>query len=390
MAWFVFWLSVGLLAWTWGGYLVGLVSLDALRELRANARWLSRSTDRRRTEGNLPRVSVLIAAHDEAAVIREKLENTLTLDYPADRLQVLVGSDGSTDATDAIVAEFAERGVVLSAAMRGGKASVLQRLSRIATGDVWLFTDANTMIAPDALRRLVRHFDDPDVGGVSGRLRLVTPEGGAAEEGAYWRYENLLKLYESRLGVLVGANGGIYALRRTEWKPLMPDTIVDDFVVTMRVLLSGHRLVYDPSAIAVEETASSLEGEFRRRVRIAAGNFQSLRDVGALLWQPSRVAVAFWSHKMIRWLGPLWLAGAFVSSAALARDPFYVIAFAVQVAVYALAAASRVTERGVPRVARTAQYLVEMHVALALGLARHLRGTQAAAWQRTARGREAA
>lgn len=384
----VFWASVALVAYTYGGYLFLLVGLDAVAGLRSNARFLAGHGERRRPlpADGLPRVSVLIAAHDEESVICEKIENTLALEYPGDRLEILVGSDGSTDGTDDIVASFADRGVKLSRAARAGKASVLNRLAREATGDVWLFTDANTFVDPGALRLMVRRLSDPSVGGVCGRLRLVSPNGKAAQEGLYWRYENLLKFYESKRGALMGANGGLYLLRREAWRSLPPDTIVDDFLATMRVLLEGKQLVYEAGAWAQEETAGDLKGEFRRRVRIAAGNFQSLRTLAPLLWRRSFATFAFWSHKLLRWLAPLLLVAAFVANLALARHPVYGALFGLQVSFYLAALAGRARlPASVARWTSLPRYFVEMNLALLLGLLRHLRGSQAAVWQRTAR-----
>lgn len=333
----------------------------------------------------LPKLSVLIAAHDESAVIADKLDNTLAFDWPKEKVEILVGSDGSTDGTDEIVRQYADKGVILSPAPRVGKASVLNRLARQATGDVFLFTDANTMISPDAPRLLCAALSDPRVGVVSGKLRLVTPEGGDACEGLYWRYETLLKRYESRFGALVGANGGLYVLRASLWKPLRPDTIVDDFIVSMRPLMQGFQAVYEPKAVAEEETAPSVAAEWRRRVRIAAGNFQSLRELHPLLRTPSFGGLAFWSHKITRWTAPFALGLMFVSSASLIPSPLWTVVFAAQALFYALAVAARLgVPGGVPSLAR---YFTEMNAALVVGLVRWVRGSQAATWQRTARQR---
>lgn len=378
----LFALSAAWVGWAYGGWLVGLVLVDAVRRLKENGRG-DASCGSNEADCPLPRLSVLIAAHDESAVIAAKLANTLALDWPKEKIEILVGSDGSTDGTDEIVREYAGQGVVLSSAPRGGKASVLNRLARLATGDVFLFTDANTMIAPDAPRLLCAALRDPRVAVVSGKLRLVTPEGGDACEGLYWRYETLLKRYESQLGALVGANGGLYILRSSLWEPLRPDTIVDDFVVSMRPLMKGFRAVYEPAAVAEEETAPSVEAEWRRRVRIAAGNFQSLRELHPLLRSPSFAALAFWSHKMARWTAPFALCSMLISSAFLLPSPLWTAVFTAQLVFYALAIAARMGVRGTgPSLAR---YFTEMNAALLVGLIRCLRGSQAAAWQRTAR-----
>jgi cellulose synthase/poly-beta-1,6-N-acetylglucosamine synthase-like glycosyltransferase len=383
----LFWMALALVAYTYGGYLLVLVAVDAVDALRRNAAWLAAPGERRRatTAPELPRVTVLIAAYNEESCLREKLENTLALAYPADRLEILVGSDGSTDATDAIVTSFAARGVRLSAAPRGGKVAVLNRLTREATGTLWLFTDANTMLEPDALCRLVDRARDPWVGGVSGRLRLVAPEGGVAGEGAYWKYENLLKLYESRRGALMGANGGLYLLRASEWRPLPGDTIVDDFLVSMRVVAGGRRLVYAPEAVATEETAVDLQGEFRRRVRIAAGNFQSLGELSPLLFRRDFAAFAFWSHKLLRWLAPAFLLTMLLANVALAGRPFYALVLAGQLAFYGAALLRTPVPGSLGRLVALARYFVEMNAALAVGFGRFLRGSQRATWQRTQR-----
>lgn len=384
----LFWLSVLVVLYVYAGYLFALVARDSWLALRGNARFLGGRVDRRTAPAQrLPRVSVLIAAHDEASCIREKIENTLALDYPADQLEILVGSDGSTDGTDDIVRGFAHRGVRLSAAARGGKVAVLNRLAGLATGDVWLFTDANTQIERGALRHLVRPFSRAEVGGVCGRLRLVTPEGAPAGEGLYWKYENLLKFYESRCGALMGANGGLYALRREEWEPLAPDTIVDDFMVTMRVLMHGRLLVYEPSAVAEEETASELHEEARRRVRIATGNFQSLRTLAPLLRRPDFVGFAFWSHKVLRWVAPFFLALAFAANLLLVgHGAVYSLSLIAQLLfLLAAVAPTDALPAGARGPARLCRYFLEMNVSLVRGLVRFLTTRPSAAWQRTAR-----
>lgn len=393
MASWVLWSALVLCGYTYGGYLLVLVLMDAVRSIGAHARRLSGPPARPRevADEDLPTVSVLVAAHNEEAVIRQKLENTLALDYPREKLEILLGSDGSSDRTDEIVRGFADRGVKLSAAPRAGKSSVLNRLAEQATGRLWLFTDANTMIEPDALRRMVLRFEDSSVGAVCGRLRLVGPDGAPQTESLYWRYENLLKFYESRLGTLMGANGGLYLLRRGEWRPLGAEIICDDFLATMRVVADRGRVVYEPDAVAEEETASDLAGEARRRVRIAAGNFQALRELWPVALRLDFAAFALWSHKLLRWMAPFLLALALGANLMLVHRPFYAALFAAQLLFYFAALVPLPGRLG--RAGSIARYFVEMNWALVLGLVRHLRGSQTAVWQRTARtspGRRAA
>lgn len=375
----LFWLSVAMVAFAYGGYLVALVGIEAVQRLRRTSRLVAGPAEQRTPdERPWPKVSVLIAAHDEAAVIDAKIENTLALEYPSDRLEILIGSDGSKDGTDERVSAHAGRGVVLSAAARAGKASVLNRLARRATGRVLLFTDANTMLAPDALQQLVSRLDDPTIGGACGRLRLVS-SGGAAAEGAYWRYECLLKAYESRCGTIVGANGGLYALRADEWRELPPDTIVDDFLASMRVVLAGRRVVYVPTAVGVEEAGGTAE-EFRRRVRIATGNFQSLRVLWPILFRPDFAAFALWGHKLVRWSVPAWMLLAWLACVPLLDRPIYAASFVAAPLVAVLAwLASGV------RGAAFVRHFLAMNAALVLGFVRFAAGRGTATWQRTGR-----
>lgn len=602
----LFWGALFIVAYVYCGYLLVLICLDAINNLRQNARFLRNTVERRKAplkHDELPTVSILIAAHNEEAVIRSKIDNCLQLDYPPERLQILVGSDGSTDNTESIVSAYAHRRVQLSVGPRGGKASVLNRLAQQATGQMWLFTDANTWIEAGALKRLVAHTQNPEVGAVCGRLMLVAPgncklkgedfgdaelqnselkdseleepdlkvpelkdanvrgpdlrdselrtpdlrdsdlrdsnlRGSAlrqpdlmgqdlripalrapdlrsaglgvpslrnadlevseskhpapkaptlkdaalrdaerrdgalncseqtaepkngvrrqreeefpskaatlsetselsdildlsgtsdssetsdlsnksttsgstaedfkrpdglrisqpsaqptasnADEGLYWQYENLLKFYESRRGTLMGANGGLYLLRAELWEKLEEDTIVDDFVVTMRVLLKNKAVLYEPAALGSEETASDLSGEFRRRVRIASGNFQSLRQLSPLLWSASFASLAFWSHKVLRWMVPWFMLLLFGANLALSEHLVFQVFLAGQITFYLAALASRLHLSPGPLrpVFRFAQYFVEMNVALAWGLLRHLRGAHSPIWQRTER-----
>jgi cellulose synthase/poly-beta-1,6-N-acetylglucosamine synthase-like glycosyltransferase len=259
-----------------------------------------------------------------------------------------------------------------------------------AKGEVVVLTDANTMLDRGALKALARHFADPSVGAVVGRLRLYNRVRREFEESLYWRYETILKYYEGKIGTVLGANGGIYAVRRVLFQPLRPATIVDDFVVPVRIATRGWRVPYEPEAVAYEETTEDYAREFGRRARIGAGNWQSLSFLPELIDPRSGfLAFAFVSHKLLRWVTPLLLAVALALSVALALQGgvVYPAVLAAQLAFYALALLGR-TGAGGPlrRVASLARYFVAMNAALAVGFWRFVRGTQSAAWDRTARG----
>lgn len=385
----LFWISVLLLLHTYFLYPLQLVVGDRLRRsLRRIAGVPETEPHGPAAIGDWPHVSLVVAAHNEASCIAEKVKNSLALDYPADRFQLLIGSDGSTDGTDDIVASVKDPRVVLSSAPRGGKASVLNRCVPVATGDLIVLSDANTMIEPDAVKKLIRHFDDPNVGAVCGKLKLYNPKSEEYEESAYWAYESMIKLYEGKRGAVMGANGGLYAIRRRLFRPLSPKTITDDFVIPLRIVTRRYKFTYEPEAVALEETAEDLDKEFGRRARIAAGNFQSLTFLTELL-SPTHgfAAYAFWCHKVLRWVAPALMAVALLSNLMLLEDRFFQGVLALQLAFYALAWLGKFRNLGGPqrRLASIAYYFVVMNAAIVVGFWRFLRNTQRAAWDRTAR-----
>jgi cellulose synthase/poly-beta-1,6-N-acetylglucosamine synthase-like glycosyltransferase len=381
----VLWVSLGLLVWSYLGYPVVLAGLCAFHDLRGALRFFGGGPDRRErgTHADPPRVTLVLAAHDEEACIRAKIENCLALDYPPELLDVVVGCDGCTDRTAEIAREVGKGRVrVVELSPRQGKASVIGRLVPGAVGDVVVLTDANVELQRGAIRALARRFRDPAVGAVVGRLRFRVRSG--AGEGLYWAYESFLKYLEGKLGCVVGANGGIYAVRRILFGRLPPDTITDDFVVPARLAVRGWRVPFEPTATAWEDVSDDPRQEFGRRARIGAGNWQALARLPDLLDpRTGFVAFAFVSHKLIRWLGPLLLPLALLANAAAAISGGWGLRamLALQVLGYALAAAGG----GAGGAGRYARYFVAMNAALAAGFWRFLRGSQAAAWRRTER-----
>lgn len=390
MAEVFFWCAALLLLHTYFFYPLCLFAIEGVAQVFHNLRAM-RSGENRHPEhkaGPLPTVSLVVAAYNEVSCIRQKLENSLALDYPADRFELVVGSDGSTDGTDDIVRECADRRVRLSPAPRAGKTTVLNRCIPAAQGDIIVLSDANTMIEPEAIQALVRHFEDPEVGAVCGKLRLYNPTKKDYEESAYWNYESLIKFYEGKRGAVVGANGGLYAIRRRLFTQLPPSTIVDDFVIPLRILEQGYKVVYEAGAVAHEETTEDYGKEFGRRARIAAGNFQSLRMVpGLLLPTAGFPAFAFWSHKMLRWCAPALMAVALMANLFLLDSVFYRLTLFMQVMFYALAYLGKagVLKGTGRRIASIAYYFVTMNLAIVVGFWRFLRNAQKAAWDRTAR-----
>jgi cellulose synthase/poly-beta-1,6-N-acetylglucosamine synthase-like glycosyltransferase len=343
-------------------------------------------------DAELPHVSLVISAYNEAEVLSDRLRNAVAMDYPRDRLQILVGSDGSKDDTAEIARGFETKGVeALDFKQNRGKASVLNDLIARASGDIVLLSDANTDIDPDAARKLVRWFRDPEVGAVCGRLVLIDHVTGQNADGLYWKYETFLKLCEAKLGALLGANGAIYAIRKDLYVPIHPGTIVDDFVNPLLIQQkSKHKIIYDREAVAIEETAPDVGAEFHRRARIGAGGFQSIGMLWRLL-NPARgwVAFSFLSHKILRWFCPFFLLISFAANLWLAiqGSAFYQVLLGLQVAFYALSVLpSMLPERvSVPKIARLATLFTSMNAALLVGFYRWLFGRQRGAWRRTSR-----
>jgi cellulose synthase/poly-beta-1,6-N-acetylglucosamine synthase-like glycosyltransferase len=341
-------------------------------------------------EGSLPRVSLLIAAYNEETTIAERLENALALDYPADKLEIVIASDGSSDSTASVVQRYGDRRVrLLDYRERRGKAEVLNAAFRELTTDIVVLSDANTFTDRSALRHLVRWFQSPDVGVVCGRLVLTDPASGRNVDSIYWRYENVLKYYESRLGALLGANGAIYAIRRELFQGIRQNTLIDDFVIPLLTRLRTHcAIVYDADAVAYEETPAAIGSEFKRRARIGTGGFQSMSVLWKLL-NPAQgwIAFTFFSHKIARWLCPFFLMGAFGANLLLLSNRGYQLAFAVQSALYLIAAlGTRSTgRRTMSKCLRLTTLFAGMNLALLVGFWQWLTTEPHGAWNRTAR-----
>ena len=374
-------LTVVSLAVVWYAY-VGYPALIWLL-----ARWCGRAASRPEvSDADLPRLSLVIAAYNEQKHIKERVRNALDLDYPADRFEVVVASDGSTDATEDIVAAFDDPRVRLIAyPERRGKAAVLNDTIGRLTGDVVMFSDANTTTNRDAARQLAAWFADPSIGVVCGRLVLTDPRAGRNVDSLYWKYETFMKKCESKLGALLGSNGGIYAMRKSVYSPIPNDTVVDDFVIPLLARAkSGCRLVYDRDAVACEETPATITSEVHRRARIGAGGFQSIGILRGLL-NPKHgwVFFSFVSHKVARWVSPFLLIAGLVGSAFLVNYPLFAALFVAQVAFYllSLVAGWLPAKPRFLRFFRLPAMFTMMNAALFVGFLRWLFGVQKVAWR---------
>lgn len=321
-----------LLAYTWVAYPTLLWLL-----WRLQARPIARGAF-------IPRVSIIVPAHNEQARIAGKLDDCLRLDYPAERVEVLVVSDNSTDATESIVAEYAAadpRVRLLRCAGRVGKSAAQNQAAARAAGEILFFTDANTRAEPAALRHMVANFADPQVGLVSATVRFRQPGDAIGQgQGAYWRYELVLRQLESDLGILATASGQALALRREVFLPL-PPFYGDDCVLPLHARLAGYRVMHEPRAVVYDTMPHTVEGEFRARMRMTARNWTGTLSQAAALLNPLRFPGTAWglvSHKLLRWLTPFFLLVLFAGSAALAVHSAAALAlWLAQVAFYAAA-----------------------------------------------------
>jgi poly-beta-1,6-N-acetyl-D-glucosamine synthase len=355
----VFWASVGLVIYVYAGYPLVLAAWSRIRRRR-----------QRTGTADLPHVSIVLAVRNEAAQLPGRLENLVALDYPADRVEIVVASDGSTDTTREVVTAYARAGHWPGGTPRvrfveigpRGKAAALNAGVAAAQHDVLVFADARQRFAPDAVRRLVAPFEDPEVGGVSGELVLdcetgITDSTVRDGVGAYWRYEKWLRARESAIDSTLGATGAIYALRRACWHPLPDGTILDDVLAPMRAVLDGWRVVFEPAARAFDVTAPNAVVESRRKTRTLAGNYQLLAlEPRLLVPGVNRVWLQYVSHKIGRLLVPWALFAVLVATLMLAgSSPVYMLAAAAQALFYGMALYGGYLERrGAARAAAAA------------------------------------
>lgn len=272
-----------------------------------------------KSDSALPFVSYILCAYNEEAVLREKLENTLSLQYPSEKLDVLVLSDASSDQTDQIAREFSDRGIrLLRSEARIGKSANLSRFVPSATGSILVFTDANSIYQKDALQRLVAHFTDPKVGYVVGAQRYTSHNANSdhGSENKYWELELKIKEWESNISSVVGADGAIFAMRKELFEPLQPSDI-SDFLGPLKIVNQGYQGVFDPKAVCYEPPVSSMQRNFYRKVRIVTRSYQAVAKVPNVLlpWKTGWFAIQVWFHKVLRWLSPFFLIITVVGAA---------------------------------------------------------------------------
>jgi len=346
-------------------------------------------------ENELPSVSLLVSAFNEEDILEKKIQNALEIDYPRERFEILIGSDGSTDRTNDILRKYQDQISIYIAPENKGKAAMLNELQRRAKGDILVFCDANTFFFPNVIRRIVSPFSDPQIGSVCGHL-ILTDQGGSAlgqGESSYWDIESEIKKFEGMVNVVIGANGALYAIRKELYTPIpVRRSIMDDFFVTIKVLEQGYGSTFLSSAIGTEQTSKYSSGEFKRKVRIGRANFNYLFSYLKLL-NPIRPVVAyfFFSHKLIRWFSPLLIILFFISNLALLKFHFvFELIMALQAVFYVLVLGgvlANVLHKRIPFTGAP-YYFLSMNLALLVGMIQAFLPQKSGGWQRIERGDE--
>lgn len=341
-----------------------------------------------------PEVTHVVAAYNEADCIAQKIQNSLNLNYPADRMKLLIVTDGSTDETADIIKSYPEVEHHHENS-RNGKIAAVNRVMPFIKSPVTIFSDANTILNPDAIINITRHFSNPKVGLVAGEKRVLSnasDNAAASGEGFYWKYESKLKQWDSELHSVVGAAGELFAVRTELFEAVDRDIIIEDFYISLKLAMNGHKVEYEPAAYAMETGSESVKEELKRKIRIAAGGIQAIVKLAPLLniFKYRTLSFQYISHRVLRWtLAPLALIIIFFSNLYLALNGgiFYMAIFALQMLFYlfALIGWSMQNRNLKVKIFFIPYYFTMMNYAVFRGFFRYLRGTQSAVWDKAKR-----
>lgn len=383
-----FWISLFLIVYTFIGYAIVLYVLVKIK------RFFVKTSDFG-TAHKLPNVTLLIAAYNEQDIIVEKINNTLQLNYPAEKIQFIFITDGSSDRTAERVRAFKEV-VLLHEDRREGKMAAIKRAIPFIEGEVTVFTDANTFLNRNAILELVKHYQNPKVGAVAGEKRILVNEradASSAGEGFYWKYESLLKKWDYELYSNVGAAGELFSIRTSLYQPVESDTIIDDHMIAMRIAEKGYIIAYEPAAYAMETASANTAEELKRKIRIAAGGIQSifrLKKAANPFYYPV-LTFQYFSHRVLRWtITPFLLVLTLVLNVLIVATTdiiFYKFSLAMQVLFYLLSLAGMFFESRSIRVKAffVPYYFCMMNYAVVAGIFRYFRKAQSAAWEKSKR-----
>ena len=385
-AFYVFWIGVTIVFYTYLGY--GLV-MYLLSKIKNNP-----TAPLIQNDVEWPATTLIIAAYNEEYLIESKIKDSLALDYPKDKLLIYIVTDGSTDQTPQLVRKHPEV-ELFHENIRKGKIHAVNRVMKLVKTPTVIFCDANTFLNPDAIKYIIRHYQDEKVGGVAGEKRIFKKDddnASGAGEGLYWKYESFLKKKDSEVYSVVGAAGELFSVRTNLYEEPPKNIIIEDFYLSLKIAMKGYRFVYEPGAYATETASSSVSEEWKRKVRISAGGFQAMIKLKQLL-NPFQYGILFFqyfSHRVLRWtLAPLFLPLIFLTNVILAFSgpPLYRVILLGQILFYLLAGLGylfqekKVSIKGffVP------YYFLIMNLSVYAGLIRYMNGKQSAVWEKSKR-----
>ena len=390
-----FWISGAIIVYAFGGYGIVLSILLAIRRILG----MKAKKPVLPPEEQWPEVSLIIAAYNEKDYVDFKIHNSMELDYPKDKLKIIWVNDGSDDGSAEMVAQYQDV-QLLHNPQRSGKIEAMNRGVEYARSPIILFSDANTMLSSNSVREVVKHFTNPEVGCVAGEKRFYKDPDepvAAVGEGIYWKIESWLKRLDYQFYSAIGATGELFALRRELYKRVENDTLLDDFIISMRVAQQGYRVAYEPEAYASEHGSSDVKEELKRKIRIAAGCYQSLFRLKKLLnpFRNFKLFFQYVSHKVIRWtLAPLSLISLALATIMILTKSngwdsfsFYSVAFILQLSIYGLACLGSLSQNRpfMPKWLYAPFYFVVMNYASFLGFIRFLKGKQSVLWEKANR-----
>ncbi len=387
----LFWCLLFVVFYTYIGYGILLIVLVKIKSLFAN----ERNAYNRDYE---PEITLLIAAYNEKDYVAAKVKNSLELDYPKDKLKLVWITDGSDDGTPDLLAKYTEVAVFHESA-RNGKIGAINRAMKFVKTPIVVYSDANTMLGNDAIRRIVYLFSNPEIGCVSGEKRIASKDADTASgagEGIYWKYESLLKRYDFKLNSVVGAAGELFAIRTELHQDVERDTLLDDFIISLRIAMKGYKIGYDPDAYAMESASANVKEELKRKIRIAAGGIQSIVRLKALLnpFKYKILSFQYISHRVLRWtLAPLSMILIFLLNAYFAvhqnfaYNNFYTLLFGLQLLFYFAALLGWFLQNREIKVKLLfiPYYFFIMNYAVVMGFFRYLKRSQSVNWERAKR-----
>ncbi|WP_407431100.1 glycosyltransferase family 2 protein [Arcticibacter sp.] len=385
-----FWLSVFIVFYTFIGYGILLFILVKLKRLTGK-----KTPEKLLDISSLPSCTLIIAAYNEQEYMHDKIRNTLALKYPQHKLEIIFVTDGSTDQTPQIVAQYPQI-KLLHSPSRHGKIHAVHRAIEQVSSDVIVFTDANTFLNEDALQLICRHYEDPRVGAVAGEKRVFSgkeADASSAGEGFYWRYESTLKKWDSELHSVVGAAGELFSIRRDLYQPVGSDIILDDFMISMLIAMKNYRIVYEPDAYAIEHASADVSEELKRKIRIAAGGIQSIIKLLPLLnvFKYGVLSFQYISHRVLRWtITPFLLILIFVLNVFLLSSDdqsLYTIILILQIIFYISAIAGSILENKQIKIKAlfVPYYFCVMNYAVFRGIIRYCTRKQSATWEKSKR-----